>query len=239
LAKIEGTNVYFYHNDALGTPQRMTDSTGAVVWAADYKPFGEAAITISTITNNLRFPGQYFDAETGLNYNYMRDYDPATGRYIQSDPVGILMQYFSLGNRANLSREAANSTLEEINHLYIYAKANALKFVDPTGLKYYGPRSCPAKQHMVIAIEVWAYSKLKTGVTTILSLLTGQKVFNLTPDWDLYTYDAFGMCIPDCYIKIGEEWSADRYQSPFGIYDYKYSQHNIFYAPKPGDPCCK
>jgi uncharacterized protein RhaS with RHS repeats len=58
------------HNDHLGTPQKMTDSSGTVVWAADYKPFGEVTITVSTITNNLRFPGQYYDAETGLNYNY-------------------------------------------------------------------------------------------------------------------------------------------------------------------------
>ena len=39
--------------------------------------------------NSLRFPGQYFDNETGLHYNYFRDYDPATGRYIESDPIGI------------------------------------------------------------------------------------------------------------------------------------------------------
>ena len=57
LAKIEGTEVYYYHNDHLGTPQKMTDASGAVVWAADYKPFGEVNITTNTITNNLRFPG--------------------------------------------------------------------------------------------------------------------------------------------------------------------------------------
>ena len=90
LAKMEGANTYYYHNDHLATPQKMTDASGAVVWSADYKPFGEATITISTITNNLRFPGQYFDAETGLNYNYFRDYNPVIGRYIEADPIGLL-----------------------------------------------------------------------------------------------------------------------------------------------------
>jgi len=89
LAKIEGSNVYYYHNDHLGTPQKLTDSTGTVVWSADYKPFGEATITVSTVTNNLRFPGQYYDAETGLNYNYFRDYNPSIGGYIESDPIGL------------------------------------------------------------------------------------------------------------------------------------------------------
>jgi RHS repeat-associated protein len=77
------------HNDHLATPQKMTDSSGTVVWSADYKPFGESTVTISTITNNLRFPGQYFDAEAGMHYNYFRDYNPAIGRYIEGDPIGL------------------------------------------------------------------------------------------------------------------------------------------------------
>ena len=91
----------------------MTDGSGVVVWSADYKPFGEATITVSTITNNLRFPGQYFDAETGTLYNYFRDYNPAIGRYIESDPLGI---------RGGM------------NHLNVYADNNPINFTDPDGL---------------------------------------------------------------------------------------------------------
>jgi RHS repeat-associated protein len=67
----------------------MTDSAGVVRWSADYKPFGEATVTVSTITNNLRFPGQYYDAETENHYNYYRDYNPVTGHYVQADPIGL------------------------------------------------------------------------------------------------------------------------------------------------------
>ena len=115
LAKIEGSSVYFYHDDNLGTPQKLTDSTGAIVWSADYKPFGEATITVSTITNNLRFSGQYYDAETGLNYNYFRDYNPIIGRYIEADPIGIE---------------------EGVNHLYAYVGSNPIMRIDPQGLKW-------------------------------------------------------------------------------------------------------
>ena len=81
--------LHFVHNDHLGTPQVITDAAQQVAWQGDYEPFGEVDETISTILNPLRFPGQYEDGETGLNYNYFRDYDPSTGRYVQSDPIGL------------------------------------------------------------------------------------------------------------------------------------------------------
>lgn len=93
------------HTDTLATPQKMTDGSGAVAWSADYKPFGEATIIVSTITNNLRFPGQYYDAETGLNYNLNRDYNAVIGRYIQTDPIGLkggLNPYRYVKNPVNL-----------------------------------------------------------------------------------------------------------------------------------------
>jgi RHS repeat-associated protein len=82
--------LYFYHNDHLGTPQVMTDEDQNVVWEAEYRPFGEVVIVTEAVENNLRYPGQYFDRESGLHYNYFRDYDPSIGRYSTSDPIGLL-----------------------------------------------------------------------------------------------------------------------------------------------------
>ena len=73
-----GINYYFI-NDHLGTPQQLVTATGTVVWQAAYLPFGKAQIQTETVKNNLRFPGQYFDEETGLHYNWNRFYDPETG----------------------------------------------------------------------------------------------------------------------------------------------------------------
>ncbi|WP_183706589.1 RHS repeat-associated core domain-containing protein, partial [Marinobacter oulmenensis] len=89
LFQRDSGEVYFYQNDHLGTPQRMVAKSGAVVWKASYTAFGKATLFITTISNNLRFPGQYFDQETELNHNYFRDYDPTLGRYVQSDPIGL------------------------------------------------------------------------------------------------------------------------------------------------------
>jgi len=84
----EHTTSYF-HVDHLGTPQKLTDESQNVVWSADYEPFGKATVTIDDVVQPLRFPGQYFDAETGLHQNWNRDYDPGSGRYLQSDPIGL------------------------------------------------------------------------------------------------------------------------------------------------------
>jgi len=82
--------LYFYHADHLGTPIAMTNGAGALVWRAEHTPFGGIyALTVGTITNNLRFPGQYYDGEAGLAQNYFRDYNNRTGRYWEPDPIGL------------------------------------------------------------------------------------------------------------------------------------------------------
>ena len=72
----QNSEYYFYQNDHLGTPQKLIAQNGAVVWSASYEVFGKAHVEIETVTNNLRFPGQYYDAETGLHYHWFRYYEP-------------------------------------------------------------------------------------------------------------------------------------------------------------------
>ncbi len=80
----------YVHNDHLNTPQVITAQNQSVLWMADYEPFGKVKLnTNNTIAFGARFPGQYLDSETGLYYNYFRDYDPSIGRYIESDPIGL------------------------------------------------------------------------------------------------------------------------------------------------------
>ena len=67
----------------------MTDGSGQVAWDALFTPFGEEDSIAGSAANDNRFPGQRFDAETSLHYNYFRDYDPTIGRYVQSDPIGL------------------------------------------------------------------------------------------------------------------------------------------------------
>ncbi len=104
-----GNSYYWYQNDHLGTPQQLIDQNGIPVWQADYTAFGRAVITSAQIENNLRFPGQYFDSETGFHYNWHRYYDPNLGRYLTTDPIGITggsNLFLYAGNRPVLNYDA-------------------------------------------------------------------------------------------------------------------------------------
>jgi RHS repeat-associated protein len=92
----------------------MVNTQNQVVWQAAYSPFGEANVLVNTIANNFRFPGQYFDQETGLHYNYHRYYDPRSGRYLTPDPIGV------------------NGGI----NLFSYVGNNPLKWFDPFGLDW-------------------------------------------------------------------------------------------------------
>jgi RHS repeat-associated protein len=115
---IDGVNtatpvLYAVHTDHLTRPIRLTNSTKAQVWNAQWLPWGGAHAVTGTVAQSLRFPGQYFLIEQGLSYNWHRMYDQTTGRYTQPDPLG-----FTDGPA-----------------IYTYAGNNPLMFVDPSGLK--------------------------------------------------------------------------------------------------------
>jgi len=91
-----GVDVYYIHSDHLNTPRLVTDvSASAIRWRWDAEPFGNEAPNgnptgAGVFAFDLRFAGQIYLAETAQHYNYYRDgYDPATGRYTQSDPIGL------------------------------------------------------------------------------------------------------------------------------------------------------
>ena len=122
----EEPQVYWYHTDQLGTPQVVTNEHGDIVWQARYSPFGEAEITVSFIAQPLRFPGQYFDEESGLHYNYFRYYGPKLGRYLRSDPIGL---------------DGGVNT-------YAYVDGNPIYYIDPYGLlnfKWHGNWGGPGR----------------------------------------------------------------------------------------------
>jgi RHS repeat-associated protein len=81
--------MYFIHDDRVGQPQFVTNSSQSVVWSTTYQPFGTSGVITASITQNLRLPGQYFDVETGFSQNHFRDYMPNLGRYLETDPIGL------------------------------------------------------------------------------------------------------------------------------------------------------
>ena len=118
VAVLKGSTVYQVDTDHLGTPRIIFEGYAGIVWTWISDPFGSTPAqeytdgTSTLFKYNLRFPGQYYDEETGLHYNYFRTYDPSTGRYLESDPIGLAAGLNSYG----------------------YVSANPLSFSDPYGL---------------------------------------------------------------------------------------------------------
>jgi RHS repeat-associated protein len=121
VAVLVGSNKYYVHTDHLGTPRVISDGAEEI-WRWVSTPFGVNAADEDpdddsvSFTYHLRFPGQYYDQETGLHYNYFRTYDPSTGRYLESDPIGLLGGLNAYG----------------------YGGASPLSFFDPLGLEIVG-----------------------------------------------------------------------------------------------------
>ena len=110
ILRRSGASYYYYQTDHLGTPQQLIDRLGNVVHSREMKAFGET--TETGIEDRLRFPGQLHSQETGLHYNYFRDYAPGVGRYVSRDPIGLYAGY----------------------NIYNYVESRPVKLYDPMGL---------------------------------------------------------------------------------------------------------
>jgi len=123
------------------------------VWRQTQRAFGQMAIDpASTIENNLRFAGQYFDEETGTHYNYFRDYEPGLGRYLQQDPIG-------LGGGVNV---------------YGYVDGRPKNLIDPLGLQAYMCRNA--------GIEAWCDEPKETCCDGIEECFDGNDAVGLAHD---------------------------------------------------------
>lgn len=120
VAVLTQAGKYYINPDQIGAPLSITNSTGAVVWRWDHDPYGriqpnQNPNSLGTFVYNLRFPGQYYDQESGLHYNWHRFYDPAIGRYVTADPIGL------------------NGGI----NLYGYSANNPISLTDRLGLSWY------------------------------------------------------------------------------------------------------
>jgi RHS repeat-associated protein len=90
IAKVQADSVYSAVLDQLGTPRELLDREGTVVWSASVSAWGRVVPQATArVDCEFRFPGQWYDAETGLHYNRHRYYDPSVGQFISQDPIGI------------------------------------------------------------------------------------------------------------------------------------------------------
>jgi RHS repeat-associated protein len=208
LATVQDEKTYWYQCDQVGAPQELTDREGNIVWAADYKVWGETTLRKTgtdgsarysrrrqaepppVLEQPFRFQGQQFDEETGLHYNRYRYYDPGVGRFVSQDPIGLL------GG----------------SNLFAYAP-NPMGWVDPSGLN----NKCPS------CLKSRGYDRPE--VETKSGKAVKQK--NATDEWDNFLGEnqtnidpRDGMPDPD---RI---WSAD------GKRSIRFGQHEMNSSPK-------
>lgn len=127
IATVQGTGtnakIYYTSTDSLNSSSIMTDSAGTIAETMDYYPFGGIRLDVkpegSTFTEQRKYIGQEFDADTGLNYLNARYYNAAIGRFTAQDPV-----FWGKQNLAD--PQSLNS--------YSYANNNPVVMSDPSGL---------------------------------------------------------------------------------------------------------
>ncbi|MGC1507126.1 RHS repeat-associated core domain-containing protein [Ketobacter sp.] len=183
LAVFDATGAITYlHTDHLGTPRIGSDSTGAMVWAWDSDAFGNDVSSTNLSTMPLRFAGQYEDTESALFYNWNRYYNPATGRYISSDPIGL---------------DGGLNT-------YGYASTNPIMFTDPRGLETQSERDKRANDY--IREQQKRADKLAKLACSVISGSAGKvsSIYKSLPAWVKRAINKY-----DCQNALKEFYMLD------------------------------
>lgn len=213
-ATISATNtaaIYYVHTDHLDTPRMVTDTAGSRRWtwdimstepfgttAANEAPAGQAAAQAFTL--NIRFPGQYLDKETGSFYNYYRTYNPNTGRYLQSDPVGL---------------QGGLNT-------YSYGLNQPTKHTDPKGLDPFDSRPAPSPSvpgpFDVFTPGTPANDAFGDSIVSILNAMSLSKTDSCKPQEQQYCAAKCGGSskVKGCYVSV--RWKTRRFRPGTGGY---------------------
>ncbi|MDP2869408.1 MAG: RHS repeat-associated core domain-containing protein [Methyloversatilis sp.] len=194
--------ILYFELDQLGTPRQARERVGTIVWRWESDGYGTSPANEDPDGNgqpttvNLRFPGQYFDEESGLHYNWHRYYVPRLGRYLSSDPIGVA---------------GGNNT-------FAYVLGNPLSYTDPRGLEWPGqvwngerwvyPPDESKREHCVTAECVAGLLPAPIDVRTQRQVDQGQ--CELVCGWAW-----FGPLLPFSISKL-PAWAAGQLSGYFG-----------------------
>jgi RHS repeat-associated protein len=203
--------IYYVFTDRLNTPReviRPADNVPMWTWFSD--PFGTEAPNSNpagagTFAYNLRLPGQVFDGQVGLHYNYLRDYDPGTGRYIESDPAGL---WGGVGT-------------------YTYVGGAPLTFVDPLGLAPGDPYHTQDEAGVAAACDFNAISVLKNLEYSGFVYQNPDGSYSYTWGYSGDNESSGPSQALANYPQIPVAWYHTH-----GAYDYKYGAGNFQYSPE-------
>ncbi|EPG4962189.1 RHS repeat-associated core domain-containing protein, partial [Citrobacter amalonaticus] len=211
--------IHLYHCDHRGLPLALIDINGAIAWRAEIDEWGNMLREDNphNLEQLIRLPGQQYDEETGLYYNRHRYYDPAQGRYITQDPIGLMGGW----------------------SLYLYP-LNPIEYIDPLGLDTYmctiplhtlggtGTRSGPDIWGNPFYHQYLCVDNGKGGYTCGGQDRTGAAVFPGSKGKatnDTWPTDGNGACkkvddrdcVNECVKNRVENKKRPWYQIPFGI----------------------
>lgn len=148
--------LYYYHNDPNGSPTRLFNLSGEIVWAVQYCGWGSiSSFDINRVYNPIRLQGQYEDEETGYYYNRYRYYHPKIGQFLSQDPIGLK------GSLEIISQDQIG--LKGGIYLYKFAP-NIFSWIDPLGLSL-----CKYLRRRLRNIEELAQTPGNKGIRTALT----------------------------------------------------------------------